>query len=82
MPAWCLDEQAVTDGMLWAMDRGTFRTIVLASRVQQRARFEKVVSYRPWSFLLPTWRWGKLRHPCMETASWMILTSMAHMGCA
>ena len=37
-----LPKQAVTDGMLWAMDRGTFRTIVLASRVQQRARFEKV----------------------------------------
>jgi hypothetical protein len=33
--------QAVTDGLLWAMDRGTFRTIVLASRVQKRARFEK-----------------------------------------
>ena len=33
--------QAVTDGLLWAMDRATFRTIVLASRVQKRARFEK-----------------------------------------
>ena len=34
--------QAVTDGILWAMDRSTFRTIVLAARVQKRARYEQV----------------------------------------
>ncbi len=34
--------QAVSDGVLWAMERSTFRTIVLAARMQKRRRYEEV----------------------------------------
>lgn len=36
--------QAVTDGVLWAMERSTFRTIVLAARMQKRQRYEEVLA--------------------------------------
>lgn len=36
--------QALTDGVLWAMERSTFRTIVLAARVQKRRRYEEVLA--------------------------------------
>lgn len=36
--------QAVTGGVLWAMDRSTFRTIVLGARVQKRRRYEEVLA--------------------------------------
>lgn len=35
--------QALTEGVVWAMNRTTFRSIVLAGRVQRRARYEKVL---------------------------------------
>lgn len=36
--------QAVTDGVLWVMERSTFRTIVLAARMQKRQRYEEVLT--------------------------------------
>lgn len=36
--------QAVTEGVLWAMDRSTFRAIVLAARVQKRRRYEEALA--------------------------------------
>jgi hypothetical protein len=36
--------QAVTDGVLWVMERSTFRTIVLAARMQMRQRYEEVLA--------------------------------------
>lgn len=35
--------QALTHGVVWAMSRTTFRGIVLAGRVQKRARYEEVL---------------------------------------
>ena len=35
--------QALTHGVVWAMSRTTFRDIVLAGRVQKRARYEEVL---------------------------------------
>ncbi|CAL5229437.1 g12760 [Coccomyxa viridis] len=35
--------RALTEGVVWAMNRTTFRSIVLAGRVQRRARYEKVL---------------------------------------
>jgi hypothetical protein len=39
-----LPEQAVTEGMLWAMGRSTFRTIVLAARMESRQCYEKALA--------------------------------------
>ncbi|KAK9917846.1 hypothetical protein WJX75_008854 [Coccomyxa subellipsoidea] len=36
--------RAVTDGVLWVMERSTFRTIVLAARMQMRQRYEEVLA--------------------------------------
>lgn len=35
--------QAVTDGVVWRMDRATFRRIILASRIARRERFEETL---------------------------------------
>ncbi len=49
--------QAVTDGLLWGMDRASFRGIILASRVHQRSRFERVIDdMSVFSSLTPTQR--------------------------
>lgn len=36
-------EQADTAGVLWAMDRVTFRDIVLASRIDRRQLYEEIL---------------------------------------
>jgi len=35
--------QAETDGLLWGMDRSTFRRIILQSRIERRERFEETL---------------------------------------
>lgn len=35
--------QARTPGVVWAMSRSVFRSIILAGRVQKRARYEEVL---------------------------------------
>ena len=35
--------QARTHGVVWAMSRSVFRSIILAGRVQKRARYEEVL---------------------------------------
>jgi hypothetical protein len=35
--------QVLTHGVVWAMSRTTFRDVVLAGRVQKRARYEEVL---------------------------------------
>ena len=39
--------QAVTDGMLWAMDRQTFRRIVLRNAFQKRKMYEALLEGVP-----------------------------------
>ena len=52
--------QAATDGLLWAMDRQTFRRIVLRSAFQKRKMYEALLESVP---LLSTLN-VSLKNPC------------------
>lgn len=43
----CFTLQAITNGVLWGVDRATFRKIMVASTAARRARFENTLKDIP-----------------------------------
>lgn len=42
-----LSFQAVSNGIVWGMDRATFRRIILAARIKRREKFEETLQEMP-----------------------------------
>ena len=62
------DAQAESDGVVWCMDRVTFRSIIVASTVEKRRRYEQCLASMPlFAALSPDQRAVIADCLCLET---------------